>query len=343
MEFWSEIGVFTLKTLVLFLFTAGIVVVIAVMALKSQMKSALEIEKLNEKMTSYENSFKSILLEKSQLKEEKKKNKKAKKEKEKDKELSKANQSRLFVVDFHGDIKASQVENLREEITAILTTANDKDEVLVCVESPGGVVNNYGLAASELVRVRERNIPLTIAVDKVAASGGYLMACTANKILCAPFGIVGSIGVVAQVPNFNRLLKKYDVDFKEYTAGDYKRTVSLFGEITPKGEEKFRDQLEQTHKLFKTFVSRYRPQLDVEKVGTGEYWFGEQCLDLKLIDQIKTSDDYILEAAKDRTVLKVKFEKKQPLSEKLSGILGHAFELAFDKIVAKMEPAQRLH
>lgn len=340
MEFWSEIGVFTLKTLVLFLFTAGIVVVIAVMALKSQMKSALEIEKLNEKMTSYENSFKSILLEKSQLKEEKKKNKKAKKEKDKDKEPT--NKSRLFVVDFHGDIKASQVENLREEITAILTTANDKDEVLVCVESPGGVVNNYGLAASELVRVRERNIPLTIAVDKVAASGGYLMACTANKILCAPFGIVGSIGVVAQVPNFNRLLKKYDVDFKEYTAGDYKRTVSLFGEITPKGEEKFRDQLEQTHKLFKTFVSRYRPQLDVEKVGTGEYWFGEQCLDLKLIDQIKTSDDYILEAAKDRTVLKVKFEKKQPLSEKLSGILGHAFELAFEKIVAKMEPAQRL-
>tara|TARA_B110001454_G_scaffold219192_1_gene251224 strand:+ start:110007 stop:111032 length:1026 start_codon:yes stop_codon:yes gene_type:complete len=340
MEFWSEIGVFTIKTLVLFLFFAGIIIVIAVMAMKSQMKSALEIEKLNEKMTSYENSFKSILLDKNQLKEEKKKDKKAKKEKDKDKELT--NKSRLFVVDFHGDIKASQVENLREEITAILTTANDKDEILVCVESPGGVVNNYGLAASELVRVRERNIPLTIAVDKVAASGGYLMACTANKILCAPFGIVGSIGVVAQVPNFNRLLKKYDVDFKEYTAGDFKRTVSLFGEITPKGEEKFRDQLEQTHQLFKSFVSRYRPQLDVEKVGTGEYWFGEQCLELKLIDQIKTSDDYILEAAKDRTVLKVKFEKKQGLSEKLSGILGQAFELAFEKIVAKMEPAQRL-
>jgi serine protease SohB len=205
-----------------------------------------------------------------------------------------------------------------------------------------GVVNNYGLAASELARVREKNIPLTVAVDKVAASGGYLMACTANKILCAPFGIVGSIGVVAQVPNFNRLLKKYDVDYKEYTAGDYKRTVSLFGEITPKGEEKFLSQLEQTHQLFKTFVSRYRPQLDVQKVGTGEYWFGEQCLELKLIDQIKTSDDYILDASKERTVLKVKYEKKQPISEKISGILGGALELAFEKIVAKMEPVQRL-
>jgi serine protease SohB len=334
MDFWSEIGVFTVKTLVLFIFFAGIIGVIGVLAMKAQMKSSLDVEKLNEKMTSYENSFKSILFEKSQLKEERKKLKKAKKE-NKEKPTEK---SRLFVVDFKGDIKASQVENLREEITAILTTANPKDEVLVCVESPGGVVNNYGLAASELVRVREKNIPLTISVDKVAASGGYLMACTAHKILCAPFGIVGSIGVIAQVPNFNKLLKKYDVDYKEYTAGDYKRTVSLFGEITPKGEEKFRDQLEQTHMLFKTFVNRYRPQLDMEKVGTGEYWFGEQCLELKLIDQIKTSDDYILEAAKERTVLKVKFEKKQPISEKLSHVLGHSIEVAFDKIIAKMEP-----
>lgn len=335
MEFWSEIGVFTLKTLVLFLFFAGIILVIAVLALKSQMKSSLEVEKINDKMEGYEKSFKSVLLDKDQLKEEKKKLKKSKKEK---KELDTADKSRLFLVDFKGDIKASQVENLREEITAILTTATDKDEVVVCVETPGGVVNNYGLAASELVRVRERNIPLTICVDKVAASGGYLMACTANKLLCAPFGIVGSIGVIAQVPNLNRLLKKYDVDYKEYTAGDYKRTVSLFGEITPKGEDKFREQLDQTHKLFKTFVNKYRPQLDMEKVGTGEYWFGEQCLELKLIDQIKTSDDYILEASKNRTVLKVKFEKKQPLSEKLSGVLGRAIELAFEKIVAKMEP-----
>lgn len=338
MEFWSEIGVFTLKTLVLFLFFAGIILVIAVLALKSQMKSSLEVEKLNEKMTSYEDAFKSMLLEKSQLKEERKKNKKAKK----DKKENTPPKNRLFVVDFKGDIKASQVENLREEITAILTTASDKDEVLVCVESPGGVVNNYGLAASELARVRDRNIPLTISVDKVAASGGYLMACTAHKILCAPFGIVGSIGVVAQVPNFNRLLKKHDVEYKEYTAGDYKRTVSLFGEITPKGEEKFREQLEQTHQLFKTFVTRYRPQVDIEKVGTGEYWFGEQCLELKLIDQIKTSDDYILEASKDRTVLKVKFEKKQPFSEKLSHMLGSSVEIAFDKIVAKMEPVNFL-
>lgn len=335
MDFLSEIGVFTIKTLVLFLFFGGIILVIAMIALKSQMKSELEIEQLNDKMKGYANSFKSVLFEKDQLKEEKKKQKKEKKEKKKD--LS-SPPSRLFVVDFKGDIRASQVENLREEITAIMTTATTNDEVVVCVESPGGVVNNYGLAASELVRVREKGIPLTVCVDKVAASGGYLMACTADKILCAPFGIVGSIGVVAQVPNLNRLLKKLDVDYKEYTAGDYKRTVSLFGEITPKGEEKFKDQLEQTHQLFKTFVNKYRPQIDMDKVGTGEYWFGEQCLGLNLIDQIKTSDDYILEATKTKTVLKVTFQKKQGLSEKLSHVLGHSVEVAFEKIIAKLEP-----
>lgn len=334
MDFLSEIGVFTIKTLVLFLFFSGIFLVIGMLALKSQMKSELEIEKLNDKMKSYENSFQSALMEKDELKNEKKKQKKAKK----DKKETSTSDSRLFVIDFKGDIKASQVENLREEVTAILTTATIKDEVLVCVETPGGIVNNYGLAASELVRIRDKQIPLTIAVDKVAASGGYLMACTANKLICAPFGIVGSIGVIAQVPNVNRLLKKFDVDYKEYTAGDYKRTVSLFGEITPKGEEKFRDQLEQTHQLFKNFVSRYRPQLDMEKVGTGEYWFGEQCLELKLVDQIKTSDDYILESSKSKTVLKVKFEKKQGLSEKLSHVLGRSVEVALDRVIAKMEP-----
>ena len=335
MDFLSEIGVFTIKTLVLFLFFAGIFLVIAMLAMKSQMKSHLEIEKLNDKMKDYADSFKTVLFEKDQLKDEKKKQKKEKKDKKK---VLTSLPNRLFVVDFKGDIKASQVENLREEITAILTTATKDDEVLVCVESPGGVVNNYGLAASELVRVRESGVPLTVAVDKVAASGGYLMACTAHKILCAPFGIVGSIGVVAQVPNINRLLKKFDVDYKEYTAGDYKRTVSLFGEITPKGEQKFLDQLEQTHLLFKTFVNKYRPQIDMNRVGTGEYWFGEQCLGLNLIDQIKTSDDYILEATKNRTVLKVIYEKKQGLSEKLSSIMGRSIEVAFDKIIAKMEP-----
>lgn len=333
MDFLSEIGLFSLKALVIFTFTAGVLLVIGLLAMKSQFKTHLEVEKINDKFKDYSKLLQHQSLDKNGLKDLKKKLKEEKKKSD-----TEGKKNKLYVLDFKGDIKASQVENLREEISAVLTEATTADEVLVCVESPGGMVPHYGLGASELLRLREKNIPLTISVDKVAASGGYLMACTANKIICAPFGIVGSIGVVAQVPNLNRLLKKFDVDFKEYTAGEYKRTVTMLGEITPKGEEKFKEQLEQTHVLFKDFVKTHRPQIDPEKVATGEYWYGQQALSLNLIDSIKTSDDYIMEAAKNRLVIKVKYEKKQPFSEKISGILGSAIEKAFDQIVAKMEP-----
>ncbi|MCB0368356.1 MAG: protease SohB, partial [Bdellovibrionales bacterium] len=312
MQFASEIGLFSLKVLVIFVFIAGIILIISLAAMKSQMKTHLEIEKINDKLKAYAKNIKLHSLNKNSLKEVKKKLKGEKK-----KSKDEPNKNKLYVIDFKGDIKASQVENLREEITAILMDATPQDEVLVCIESPGGMVPHYGLGASELLRLREKNIPLTVAVDKVAASGGYLMSCTANKIICAPFGIVGSIGVVAQIPNLNKLLKKFDVDFKEYTAGEYKRTVTMLGEITPKGEEKFKEQLEQTHVLFKDFVKTYRPQIEAPKVATGEYWYGQQALSLGLIDLIKTSDDYIMEASKERLIIKIKYERKQPISEKV--------------------------
>jgi serine protease SohB len=337
MDFLSEIGLFALKALVIFLFIAGIILTAGLLAMKSQFKTHLEIEKINDRLKGYGKTIKEFSDDLKLSKEAKKAEKQRLKEEKKNKESEKP-KNKLYVLHFNGDIKASQVENLREEITAVLTKATPEDEVLVCVESPGGMVPHYGLGASELLRIREKNIPLTIAVDKIAASGGYLMACTANKIICAPFGIVGSIGVVAQVPNLNRLLKKLDVDFKEYTAGEYKRTVTMLGEITPKGEEKFKEQLEQTHVLFKDFVKTHRPQIDTEKVTTGEYWYGQQALSLGLIDVIKTSDDYIVEAATSRMVLSVKFEKKQSLSEKISGLIGATLDLALDKALAKMEP-----
>ncbi len=241
------------------------------------------------------------------------------------------------MIDFEGDIKASAVENLREEVTAVLTIATPQDEVVVRVESPGGVVHGYGLAASQLLRVREKNIPLTVCVDKVATSGGYLMSCTANKILCAPFAIVGSIGVVAQVPNVHRVLKKFDVDYKEYTAGEFKRTVSLLGEITPKGEEKFKEQLEDTHILFKGFVQKFRPQLNINEVATGEYWYGEQAIGKKLVDEIRTSDDYLLSLSEKHQVVKVTYEHHQSFSDKLTGIVGKAFKKGSLALIEELE------
>ncbi|MDC4361524.1 protease SohB [Acinetobacter baumannii] len=236
----------------------------------------------------------------------------------KEAKIRRKNNQKIFVLDFKGDIQASAVENLREEITLILaTTKAGRDRVVVRLESPGGMVHGYGLAAAQLVRLRDAGFHLTICVDKVAASGGYMMACIANEIISAPFAVVGSIGVVAQVPNFNRLLKEHNVDFELYTAGQYKRTVTMFGENTPEGKAKFEEELQQTHVLFKHFVEKYRPQLNVDKVATGEHWYGQDALDLNLVDKLQTSDEYLLALLPQHDVYVINTRKKATLGEKL--------------------------
>ncbi|PIP80747.1 MAG: protease SohB [Gammaproteobacteria bacterium CG22_combo_CG10-13_8_21_14_all_40_8] len=230
-------------------------------------------------------------------------------------------------MDFHGDIKASDVENLRKKINLIILSANPKkDEVLLRLESPGGMVHSYGLAAAELARLRDKNFKLIICVDKVAASGGYLMASTATKIIAAPFAIVGSIGVIAELPNFNRLLKKLDVDIEQHTAGEFKRTLTMLGPNTDKGREKFREELNEAHDLFKHWVSTHRQQVDIDKVATGEHWFGTQAIDLKLVDELGTSDDYLMSHSEKQAVFQITFEKPKQLTSRLTRILQGSIE-----------------
>jgi len=224
---------------------------------------------------------------------------------------------RLFLCDFAGDLRAEAVSSLRHEISAILSVAKVGDEVIVVLESGGGTIHGYGLAASQLQRVRDQGIRLTVAVDKIAASGGYMMACVADQIIAAPFAIIGSIGVVAQVPNFNRLLRKHDIDFELVTAGKYKRTLTMFGENTASGREKFQAEIDDAHALFKEFVARHRSQLDLEKVGTGEYWFGTRALEFGLVDRLLTSDEYLIDAARERAVYRVRLDRPRSLVDKL--------------------------
>lgn len=330
MEMLQTVGVFFAQTIIIVLAIVAILLTIAALAMKAKNHKTFELEILNEKYEDQVQALKEALLSDDEYKAERKKLKKENKLKQSEPH---SNKPKTFVIDFlKGDINASETENLREEISTILGVATPNDEVVVRIESPGGVVHGYGFAAAQLLRIRAANIPLVVCVDQVAASGGYMMACTANKILAAPFALVGSIGVVAQVPNFNRLLKKYDVDYKEYTAGDYKRTVSLFGEITEKGENKFKEQLELTHQLFKSFVSKYRPNMDISKVATGEFWYGETALTLGLIDTISTSDDYLLTKSKEHQVVRISFEKKPTLSDKISDLVSKAASLTLKKI-----------
>lgn len=346
MEFLIEYGLFLAKTIT---FVAAIFVIISLAVSvggrnKKSDKGQVEVTKLNEKFEHLRDSLRDAMLddeaykefekaEKKRLKEEKAKKKKAAKEaaksETKEAEAQKAERKCIFVLDFHGDIKASEVDNLREEITTVLTIAKPSDEIVVKVESGGGMVHSYGLASSQLARITSKNIPLTVCVDKVAASGGYMMACVANKIVAAPFAIVGSIGVVAQLPNFHKLLKKNDIDYEMFTAGEYKRTVTMFGENTDKGRSKFVEELEDTHVLFKEFVSEHRPQVDINEVATGEVWFGLRAKAVNLVDELQTSDEYLFAQAENADIYEVEFTFKKSLPEKL----GLAAQGAVDRLL----------
>lgn len=340
MEILQAIIIFFSQTVIIVLAIIAVLITIATIVAKAKQQKTFDIELLHEKYEEQQKALKLATLNDAELKLEKKRLKKEEKEKAKSNELPK---NRVFVINFlKGDIKASASENLREEITTILGVATPQDEVVVNIESPGGLVHGYGFAAAQLLRLRAANIHLTVCVDQVAASGGYLMACTANIIYAAPFALVGSIGVVAQVPNFNRLLKKHDVDYKEYTAGDYKRTVSIFGEITEKGEAKFKEQLELTHDLFKSFVSSNRPKMDISKVATGEFWYGENAIKLGLVDDIRTSDEYLLAKSKTHQIIRISFEQKPSLSDKISGALAKAVSMTLDKILEQNSAIKKL-
>ena len=332
MEFLAEYGLFFAKVLTVVVAILIIISAAAAQAIKSrsqQMHGHVEVKNLNEQYKDYEHQMKEAVLTEDAYKTEQKEEKKADKARKKQEKEGGANRPRVFVLTFDGDVKASELELLREEITAILMVANRQDEVVIVLESPGGMVHTYGLAASQLKRVRDAGIKLTVVVDKVAASGGYLMACVADKILAAPFAVVGSIGVLAQIPNFNRALKRLDVDYEVLTAGEFKAPISMFGEITEKGRNKLKEELEETHVLFKNFITEHRPQVPIDKVATGETWYGQRALDHQLVDGIMTSDDYLIGKRKDHDIYLIRYVEKKSLQEKL----GMAFHQGFDSAI----------
>ena len=326
-----DYGLFLLKAITVLIV---ILIIIGAAAVKKKSTSGeLKISSLNKKFQHLKEAIQEATLDKKIVKQESKAKKKAEKEeKKKQKEGDVKSKPRLFVVDFEGDIKASSVPSLREEITAILAASKPDDEVLVRLNNSGGIVHEHGLAASQLVRLKQANLPLTVAVDKVAASGGYMMACVADKILSAPFAIVGSIGVVAQLPNFHRLLDKAGVDFEQHTAGEYKRNVTMFGKNTKKERDQLKEQLEDIHDLFRGFVTDYRPSLDMKEVGTGQYWYGSRAKELGLVDEIMTSDDFLAAVTDKQDIFQVKYEFEKTFMEKFSRGSAQLFEKAINKL-----------
>lgn len=335
MSFLAEYGIFLAKTATIVI--AILVVIAAIVAIKAKAKSeekgTLHVKKMNDQYDDITESVNEIV----QTKTEKKAAKKSEKEKSKSKKKDKSEKAkkRLFVLKFHGDIRASALTSLRHEITAVLLTAKPDDRVLIKLESGGGMVNAYGLAASQLQRLRDAKLHLTVAIDKVAASGGYMMACVANEIIAAPFSIIGSIGVIAQLPNVHKLLKKNDIDFEQITAGQYKRTLTVFGENTKEGRHKMQTEVNETHDLFKDFVKDHREQVSLDQVATGEHWFAKQAIEKALVDKLQTSDDYLLSHKDEFDMYSVCYKTKKPLAKRLSA----SARLAADYILSAQRPA----
>ena len=322
-EFFADYGLFLLKTLTI------VIAIVAVMAAgaAAQRKAGhegLEVENLNKKYRGMADALRKAISSKDERKQAAKERKKE--EKAQAKESS--SRPRSFVIDFKGDLKASAASSLREEVSAILDVATADDEVIVRLENHGGIVHEHGLAASQLARIRDRDIPLLVCVDKVAASGGYLMACVGTKVYAAPFAILGSIGVLAQIPNFNRMLDSHGVDFEQVTAGKYKRTVTMFGKNTDEDRAKLKEELEDVHTLFKDAVAKYRPELDLEKIATGEHWYGTRALELGLADELLTSDEVLAARADERDLYHISYKIKQPLQKRLMANVETALERA---------------
>jgi serine protease SohB len=311
-----QLALFSAKAVILVILILVLLAGIIALMSRGREKTTgrISMKNLNEKYYEIQEMLLSEILSKDKFKKYLKDQKADIKKQAKDK----VDKKNVFIVTFDGDIKASAVGSLREEITAILSVATPQDEVVVRVESGGGMVHAYGLAAAQLARVREKHIPLTVTVDKVAASGGYLMACVANKILAAPFAIIGSIGVIIQLPNFNRLLREKNIDFEQLTAGDFKRTLTVFGKNTEEGREKMQEEINDVHELFKNAIKTNRQQVDIDKVATGEHWLGTQALTLKLIDEVMTSDDYLMAKMNDANLFELTYHVKKSLATRLT-------------------------
>jgi serine protease SohB len=346
-EWIGEYGLFLAKTVTvvsgILIAGAGIAAIAA--RLRHSEEGHIEVRKLNERYRGMRTAVRAATLSARDYKRERREEKKAERRRRKESNTASptaqdvAHPRHIYVLSFRGDIRAHAVDALREEVSAVLANAEPHDAVIARLESGGGLVHAYGLAAAQLARLRDHGIPLTVCVDKVAASGGYLMACVADRIVAAPFALLGSIGVVAQIPNFNRLLHKHDIDFELLTAGQYKRTLTVFGHNTDEGRRKFTEELEDTHALFKQYVARFRPSLDIESAASGEAWFGERALARGLVDELGTSDELLQQAARHSELIEVRYIERKHLGRRLGLALESAIERAVQNVLDRASAA----
>jgi len=332
-DFVLQYGLFAAKTVTVVVALGVLAALVAGLSRRSRQPDRLQVTSLNERYASLKRTLQARILPRKGFKSEEKVRRRQRRALGRRSAGEARKARRVFVLNFRGDIRASAVTALREEITALLTLARAQDEVVLRLENAGGLVHDHGLAASQLARIRSRGIPLTVAVDKIAASGGYMMACVGTRIVAAPFAVLGSVGVLMQLPNFHKLLDAHGIDFELLKGGEYKRKLTLFGENTEEDRARMQQEIDDTHELFKEFVRENRPQLDIAAVATGEHWYGRRALELELCDALETSDDYLLAASEEAELYELTYTAKKPVVRKLIDVVGNFSEAVIGRRV----------
>jgi serine protease SohB len=335
LEVVLEYALFLAQAVTVVVAVGAIAIIIAATARKGgQSADGIQVERLNDAFDDLIRPLRKAALTgkayKTAVKSEKKSHKEAQKKAEEEP------RPRIYVLDFKGDMRASAAGNLRHEVSAILGLARKGDTVLLRLENSGGLVHEHGHAASQLARLKDHGLELVVAVDKVAASGGYMMACIGTQILAAPFAVLGSIGVLAQIPNVNRLLEERGVDVEMFKGGEFKRTVTMLGKNTNEDRARFQQEIDETHVLFKQFVAEHRPGLDLARVATGEHWFGKDALGLALCDALGTSDEWLMARREESDLLHVRYRRKEPIARRLAHAVEDAPARALERVMEKL-------
>ncbi len=232
---------------------------------------------------------------------------------------------RLAVLRFQGlrDLNASGDQRLSEAIDEVLVNRDHFEEAVVIIDSPGGTTHGYGHAYALLERLSASGLKVTACIDRIGASGGYLMALPADRILAGPFAIVGSVGVVAGIPNVKRLLEEKGVSYRLFVAGDKKRVVHFADDDGPEVREYMDEKLAGIHTQFLQAVEKHRgDRVKLDEVRSGDHWSAEESVEkgLGLVDELQTSAEYLLE--RNREVALVMIERRVDITERFAGYLA---------------------
>lgn len=168
--------------------------------------------------------------------------------------------------------------------------------IVLRVDSPGGTV-----AASEEIAtyVKECEKPVVVSVGDVGASGAYMISSQADSIWANPGSSVGSIGVIAQIPNVSGLLDMVGVEFQTFTAGEYKDAGSAYRDLTKEEEALIQGEVEEAYDQFIDIVAEGRglERAKVEELAIGWTWSGVRAKELGLVDEVGTYRDALEDAA----------------------------------------------